>query len=151
MGSGSNLLLRKCVVDEINGYDESFVRNQDIEFLARVCERHKIAYIDEVLLTIHQEGYRVTRSFEQLDGISKFYLEKFNDRIEKLCDEEQERVVAVISLERFRVAIMKRKVKSGIRILRENRVKLKYVIRYFRYLLRRKITHESYGFNGMNA
>ena len=30
MGSGSNLFLKKSVVDEINGYDESFVRNQDI-------------------------------------------------------------------------------------------------------------------------
>lgn len=30
MGSGSNLLLRKSVVDEIGGYDESFERNQDI-------------------------------------------------------------------------------------------------------------------------
>ena len=151
MGSGSNLFLRKSVVDEINGYDESFARNQDIEFLARACERYKIAYIDDVLLTIYQEGFRLSRSFEQIEEYTRHYLEKFKDRIEKLCDEEQERVVAVISLERFRVAIMKREVKSGIRILRENRVKLKYVIRYFRYLLRRKITHESYGFNGMNA
>ncbi len=79
MGSGSNLFLRKKVVDEIGGYDESFQRNQDIEFLVRVLENYKLAYVDEVLLTIYQEGNRVSRSFEQIDKYAKYYLEVFHD------------------------------------------------------------------------
>ena len=77
MGSGSNLFLRKKVVDEIGGYDESFQRNQDIEFLVRVLENYKLAYVDEVLLTIYQEGNRINRSFEQIDKYAKYYLEVF--------------------------------------------------------------------------
>lgn len=80
MGSGSNLFLRKKVVDEIGGYDESFQRNQDIEFLVRVLENYKLAYVDEVLLTIYQEGNRVSRSFEQIDKYAKYYLEVFQDK-----------------------------------------------------------------------
>ena len=149
MGSGSNLFLRKSVVDEINGYDESFQRNQDIEFLTRACEHYKLAYIDEFLLTIYQEGNRTNRSFEQLDGYTRHYLEKFNDAIKRLKPEERERVIAVISLERFRVAVMKKHPLAGLKILRDNSVKLKYRARYIRYLAKRKITHESYGFNGL--
>lgn len=148
MGSGSNLLLRKRVVDEISGYDESFKRNQDIEFLTRACEHYKLAYIDEVLLTIYQEGNRTSRSFEQIDGFTRHYLEKFEERIDALDIKDKERVIAVISLERFRVALMKKQLSAGLKILRDNHVKLKYRARYVRYLLRRKITHESYGFDG---
>lgn len=148
MGSGSNLLLRKSVVDEICGYDETFQRNQDIEFLTRACEHYKLAYVDEVLLTIYQEGNRAVRSFEQLDGYTRHYLEKFESRINSLEPRDRERVLAVISLDRFRVSLLKKKLISGIKILRENHVKHKYFNRYIRYLLRRKITHESYGFNG---
>lgn len=148
MGSGSNLFLRKKVVDEIGGYDESFRRNQDIEFLARALENYKIAYIDETLLTICQEGERQKRSFDQIDGYARYYLEKFHDRIEKLPKKERKRVVSVISLERCRCAFSKKEAKQGLRILAENKVGLVYLLKYFFYLLDRVITHRSYGFRG---
>ena len=149
MGSGSNLFLRKSIVDEINGYDESFKRNQDIEFLARACEHYKLAYVNEVLLTIYQEGNRPARTYEQVDGYARHYIKKFKSRINRLDPKERERVIAVISLERFRVALMYKQLKAGFIVLRRNHVKLKYILRYAKYLAKRKITHESYGFNGL--
>lgn len=148
MGSGSNLFLRKCVVDEIDGYDESFFRNQDIEFLARALEHYKIAYIDEILLTIYQEGDRKNRSFEEIEGYTQHYLCKFAEKISRLNETDRKRVIAVISLERFRVALCKKKYKDGIRILKENHVSLLYLVRYMGYLIRRVITKKSYGFTG---
>lgn len=148
MGSGSNILLRKSVVDEIGGYDESFIRNQDVEFLARALENYKLAYVDEILLTIHQEGTRVVRSFEQLDGYTKHYIEKFKNRINKLKPKEFEKVNSVISLERCRVAFYKKEYKIGLKILRDNKVKIKYIIKYIFYLMKRLITYKSYGFSG---
>lgn len=148
MGSGSNLFLRKSVVDEINGYDESFVRNQDIEFLARVCEKYKIAFIDEVLLTIYQEGNRPKRTLEKIEEINKHYLSKFESKINALEYTEKERVMAVITLERFRLYLYKKRLFEGLQLLKENNVKMKYIFRYIKYLVRRKVTHESYGFSG---
>jgi len=148
MGSGSNLFLRKLVVDEINGYDESFVRNQDIEFLARVCEKYKIAFIDEVLLTIYQEGNRPKRTLEKIEEVNKHYLSKFEERINKLDEADKERVLAVITLERFRLYLYNKNLVKGIRLLKDNRVKLKYVVRYILYLVKRVVTHNSYGFSG---
>lgn len=149
MGSGSNLFLRKSVVDEIDGYDETFVRNQDIEFLVRVLENHKLAYVDEVLLTIYQEGERPNRSFEQLESISQHYLSKFKKRIDALKPDDRERVYSVISLERCRGAFYKKKYLQGLKILRDNKVKLKYQVKYCVYLIHRILTHKSYGFDGL--
>lgn len=149
MGSGSNLFLRKKIVDEIGGYDESFQRNQDIEFLVRAIEHCKLAYIDELLLTIYQEGNRINRSFEQIDKYAKYYLDVFQDKINALNEEDKKRVIAVISLERCRTAFYDKKYKEGLKIVLENHVGLKYTIRYIKYILRRLITHESYGFSGL--
>ena len=148
MGSGSNLFLRKSVVDEINGYDESFVRNQDIEFMARALENYKLAYIDEVLLTIYQDGNRAVRTYEQLEKYAENYCRKFDDRIKKLDSKDKERVMAVISLERCRVAFYKKHYKDGLCILKYNHVKFVYVYRYMKYLVHRLITQKSYGFEG---
>ncbi len=148
MGSGSNLFLRKSVVDEIHGYDESFRRNQDIEFMTRALENYKLAYIDEELLTIHQEGERPQRTFEEVDGYAQYYLERFAERIDELEDDDRQRVKAVISLERFRVAVSYHRIKAGLKILKDNKVPGVFVIRYGRYIIRRILTHESYGFNG---
>ena len=149
MGSGSNLFLRKSVVDEIDGYDESFQRNQDIEFMARALEHYKLAYVDEILLTIYQEGNRVERPFEQIDGYARHYLEKFSERIDRLSKKDRERVISVISLERCRVAFYKREYIKGIEILKINKVPFKFIGRYIKYLINRVVRHESYGFNGL--
>ena len=148
MGSGSNLLLRKSVVDEIQGYDVSFVRNQDIEFLARVLEKYKIAFVDEVLLTIYQEGNRPARSLEKIEEVNRHYLNKFNSRIQALKKEDRERVLAVINLERFRLYLYAKRLPEGVQLLRANRVKLRYIFRYVKYLGHRYLTHKSYGFTG---
>ncbi len=147
MGSGSNLFLRKKVVDEIGGYDESFIRNQDIEFMARALEHYKLAYIDEPLLSIHQEIGRTSRTYEQINSYSEHYLNKFEDRLNKLSHKDRKRVVSVISLERARVAVYKKEYKAACRLIFDNRVSVISVIRYFVYLVHRAVTHKSYGFS----
>lgn len=149
MGSGSNLFLRKTVVDEVNGYDETFIRNQDIEFLVRVLENHKLAYVDEVLLTIYQEGERPNRSYEHAERVFQHYLSKFKSRIDVLNPDDRERVYSVLSLERCRRAFYKKKYLDGLKVLKDNKVKLKYLVKYFKYLMHRKLTGKSYGFDGL--
>ena len=149
MGSGSNLFLRKSVIDEVNGYDESFIRNQDIELLTRVTEKYKLAYVDESLLTIHLEIRQFNRTFEQLEQYTKHYLKVFSEKINALPEKDRKRVISVISLERARVAILGyRKWRAAIKILKENNVSLLYIFDYIFYLLHRVITHKSYGYSG---
>ena len=146
LGSGSNLMLRKKVVDEIGGYDESFKRNQDIECLVRACERYKIAYIDKKLLTIYQEGNRKKRTLEEIEDINKHYLTVFKNKIDSLCTRDRKRVISVISLERFRVALAHHNAVYGIKILIQNKVSIINFFKYMLYLFDRLIHKTSCGF-----
>ena len=146
MGSGSNVLLRKKVVDEINGYDESFIRNQDIEFMVRAFEHYKVAYIPKELLTIHMEVRTVKRTFEFIDGVTEFYLKKMGPRIKALNPSDKHRVEAVIALDRSRVAYYYREYKAAYKILKEAKVSIYELIKYIFYLGKRAFTKKSYGF-----
>lgn len=146
MGSGSNLLLRKSAVDAVNGYDESFARNQDIEFMARVFEHYKLAYVDEDLLTIHMEVRQFKRTFEFVEEITEYYLERFASRIDALNQRQQYQVRATIALERARVALNYKKFWQAIKIVLDANVNLFDCIRYVFYLADRVIRKKSYGF-----
>lgn len=146
--AGSNLLIKKSIADEINGFDESFRRNQDIEFLARALEHYKIAYVDEYLLKINQKGTRTKRTYEQVDSCATFFLEKFTPRLNKLDKKDRQRVISVVSLERFRVALFRKKPVRGFKILIENHVSPVYFMRYVRYLTKRVATKSATGFDG---
>ena len=146
MGSGSNLLLRKSIVDFIGGYDESFIRNQDIEFLVRVLEITKIAYVDEDLLTVHLDENRKKMSWENYELYTKHYLDNFSNRIDLLNPKNKKRVKNVISLECARVAMSFGYANKSISILYKNKVSIKAIFLYLLYILDRLINKKSYGF-----
>lgn len=146
IGGGSNLLIRKSVVDEIAGFDETFKRNQDIEFMARAFENYKVAYIPKDLLTIHWEVRNDKKTYEFADGITTFYLDKMSNRINRLSNYDKHRVLAVIALERARVALYYKKFRDIYTILKDNHVSVYEIIKYLFYLLNRVITKKSYGF-----
>ena len=146
VGSGSNILLRKKVVDEINGYDEDLKRNQDVEFMARAFENYKVAYVPEDLLTIHWEVRTVKHSFDFIDSITEFYLNKMSDRLDKLSDKDKQRVLSVITLERSRVALYYKEYAYMFKLLLKYKVSVFAVARYGLYLIQRVFTRTSYGF-----
>lgn len=147
VGSGSNLLLRKSVVDEIGGYDESFRRNQDLEFMARALENYKLAYINEDLLTIHYEDHRSNVPYKQMEDTTVFYLKKFDQRISALKPKDRKRVLMVIALESSRFALKKKYFKKAAGILLKNKVSIPAFFKYILYMLHRAITKKSYGFS----
>lgn len=146
VGSGSNILLRKKVVDEINGYDESFKRNQDIEFMVRAFENYKVAFVDKDLLTIHWEVRTVKRSYEFIDNVTLFYIDKMKDRINKLSVRDRHRVLSVISLERARIAFYHKRYGDMFKILKDGGVTFCEILKYVSYLGKRVLTKKSYGF-----
>lgn len=146
VGSGSNVLLRKSVVDEINGFDESFLRNQDIEFMARAFEKYKVAFINEDLLTIHWDVRTTKRTYEFINGVTLYYLEKMSERIKKLSSYDRHRVIAVITLDRVRIAYYNQRYKEIFRLLKENNVTIVELLKYICYLIKRIVTKKSYGF-----
>lgn len=50
-GGASTLLVERETATDVGGFDESFPRHQDYEFLIRLLKRGKLAYADGVLVT----------------------------------------------------------------------------------------------------
>jgi len=146
IGSGSNLLIRKNVVEEVSGYDESFSRNQDLEFLARILEKYKLAFIDECTLIIHYEVREKKLTYEGLLAFDEFYLKKFGDRIDRLSKDNKHKVLAMIALERFRYSLKFHKTYDGLNNLFDTKVTFFEFVRYSIYILHRATTKKSYGF-----
>jgi len=55
-GGSSTLLIDRKTLLEIDGFDETFDRNQDWELLIRLLQHGKIDYVDSVLVTKHHSG-----------------------------------------------------------------------------------------------
>lgn len=72
----SSLLIRRDAFESINGFDESFRRHQDWEFVARLCSKYKIEADDFIgysrILTMRNNP----KSPEQAIKFRRFFIEK---------------------------------------------------------------------------
>lgn len=89
--TGSNIFVRKSVIDEINGFDESFLRHQDYEFLVRIFEKYELRAIQEVLVIKNNENFNVPKT-EKIIEIKERYLTKFSTQIKTLPEEKQRKI-----------------------------------------------------------
>lgn len=149
LGSGSNLLVRTRTARQIGGYDETFKRNQDLEFFVRVVERGKLAYVSDDLLTIHYEIREEKRDYQQLVDIDAFYLKKMEERIATLTDKQKKAIYQVVALERWRYGLSRGRYWDGLRNLQKNRVTVRLWLDYVGYLLKRVLCRQSFGFKWM--
>lgn len=81
--TGSNIFVRKSVIDELNGFDGAFLRHQDYEFLVRLFEKYDLAAISEPLVIKNNENFNLPNLEKQI-AIKKQYLEKFKYIIDAL-------------------------------------------------------------------
>lgn len=88
----SVLMFSKKAAMEINGFDESFQRHQDWEFLDRISENNKIACVSEVCLIRHITDRNIAKSPKKFEEQRLYYLNKMRPYIEKL-DKSQRREV----------------------------------------------------------
>ena len=80
----SSLMLRKSVCLEINGFDTSFKRHQDWEFLTRILRKYKLKQVEPngALLYYYIYPYNINRpSGKQVQIYREHYLDKFKDDI----------------------------------------------------------------------
>lgn len=87
--SGSNLFIKKTVINELEGFDESFIRHQDYEFLVRVFRKYRLVGLPELLL-VKDETYRNLPNITKVENVKKQYLDKFVSDIKGLKSSEQD-------------------------------------------------------------
>lgn len=141
--AGSNLMIRRHVVSEVGGFDESFDRNQDIEFLVRILKNYKLAYVDYQGLIVH-----ITNKTKSTDFIilTEQYLEKFSSEISQLPPKNRDKVKCLIDLQKFRYFLMKRRFQNAYKVFIESKLPLYLLIKYLWYLVYRRLRKKAYGF-----
>lgn len=88
IGTGSNIFVKSDVVKKINGFDESFVRRQDIEFMIRVCHEGRVGFLPEKLIVKSVNGTMNHPQYTKMKAVIDQFGHKFADDIDSLGEEK---------------------------------------------------------------
>ena len=144
-GSGSNLLARTECAREIGGYDITFKKRQDMEFMARLLKNYKLAYLDEDLLTIHYEIRENKLTYEGLKEADEYWIDYFKDEINALPSKQRDAVYQSLALERWRYSIPRHMQKDAWANMKKYHVTPANFMKYVAYLVDRVVGKKSYG------
>lgn len=111
IGTGSNIFVRKDVIDSINGFDEAFIRRQDIEFMIRICKKTKIGFSQNVLVVKDNNGISNIPSYEKMVGVLAQFDKKFEDDINDLSPEDKKTFEVTEAQTLFNTAVSSRNYK----------------------------------------
>ena len=142
--AGSNLLISRKAFSSINGFDETFRRNQDLEFLVRLNSLYKIAYCDEVGLIVNIGDHSNTNI--DYDNLTKQFIDKFKNKIDEFPKNIQNDIYYFLFLQVYRFYFFRRNFKKAYQIRKQKNIKIKSIIKYFAYCIKRKITKKIYGY-----
>lgn len=89
LGTGSNLFLTKKSIEAINGFDEGYLRMQDIEFIFRYCRLYKVCAIPERLIVklVNSRPVKVN-SYTKHANITNKFIDQFSEDIVELLGNE---------------------------------------------------------------
>lgn len=79
----SSLIIKKDCVYNLDGFDETYSRHQDYEFLLRFFEKYKIGLIEEVLYERCDNGVNNIPDAKKMEIIKNKFLQQFDYIIEK--------------------------------------------------------------------
>ena len=88
IGTGSNIFVKSDVAKKINGFDENFVRRQDIEFMIRVCHEGRIGFLSEKLIVKSVNGTMNHPKYIKMKAVIDQFSHKFADDIDDLGEKK---------------------------------------------------------------
>lgn len=88
----SLFMVKRSVFLKLNGFDGSFRRHQDWEFVARLTARYKVDYVDEICVIKHSIDRNVPKKVDDVEKYRLHYLNKLNKIIEQLSRHMQKKV-----------------------------------------------------------
>ena len=146
IGTGSNLFFRRETIQDIGFFDESFRRNQDLEYLVRVLKKYKMAHIDEVLMEAFFDIRTSNLTYQQNIERETMFRKRFEHYLTELSDKQQREVETMWNIDWVRYLVSERKVLSAIGTIIKSRISIKVLFKYVRYALNRHKTNTCYGF-----
>lgn len=87
--SGSSLMIKRKVINSDTRWNESLIRHQDYEFMAKIASQGKIAVISEPKVNIYvHKGSNRQKEFKDIEKTRFEYLRHVKPLIEKLNQDE---------------------------------------------------------------
>lgn len=126
--AGSNLLIRKGVFLSTGGFDETFVKNQDLELVVKLLRKYKVAYVDVpgLIVNVHLEK----RVFDY-DKLTRLYLERFKPYIDELNEDDRASVYREINKQLFfNYFRVEHDLRGCVRMLVKKEISLKDAVTY---------------------
>ena len=146
LGSGTNLFVRRKVIDEIGFFDETFRRNQDLEFLVRATKKFKTAFVDEILMEINFDIRTSNLSFFDQQKREELFRNKFSKYLNYLDNMSSYAVTIMWNIDWIRLCIENKKYFEAIKYMFKVRIPIKIYFSYFLYVISRCKNRISYGF-----
>lgn len=109
LGTGSNIFVSKETYNRIRGFDESFKRYQDIEFMIRALEVGRILGVDEYTVVKDISEVRFYPQYDKFLSIQEHFLNKFHDEINNLDSHERRHCLLFKRAELYYAACMSKK------------------------------------------
>lgn len=110
--TGSNIFVKKAVIVELNGFDESFLRHQDYEFLVRLFEKYSLIALPEILVVKNNENFNLP-NISKMEAVKEQYLEKFKRTINELTKDEQSYIYYANYVSLGEISLRQREFTSG--------------------------------------
>lgn len=138
-GTGSNLFFRAETVKELGGFNTTFKRHQDIEFMIRFFKKNMLFAVYSPSVVKVQDDRTNEPSIEQYINIKKHYINVFIDDIQSLDPNKRDLFYKVKFQQILEMTIRKRKYKKFFnyfsRYRNQNGISLKMNIRLFMMFL----------------
>lgn len=110
----SVLMFERETALSIGGFDETFSRHQDWEFLDRMAYRYEIACVPEICVVRYIIDRNIAKDSKQYIARRVFYLEKQKDLIDTLSKEDRDEVYYYHYAEIMRNAVKSREYRDAV-------------------------------------
>ena len=94
LGTGSNLFVTAQAARALNGFDERFIRHQDVEFGLRLFSDYPICTLADVQIIKEMDGYSNVPNFPRFLAAKELFWETFSALIHSLSQPQQQKYFA---------------------------------------------------------
>ncbi len=146
LGSGANIFVRREVIEKIGLFDETFRRNQDLEFLVRATKHYKVAYVNDVLMEIYYDIRTSNLTYNEQQIREHLFRDKFSHYLRDLPEKEARAVTIMWDIDWIRLSLASHKYVEAVKYMMKSKIPLKIYISYFLYICDRYLKNTCYGF-----
>ncbi len=121
IAAGSTLLIKRSILNELNGFDITFSRHQDWELLMRFFRKYKIAYVNQNLVKLNINDNMYFTNPENLIITKEKFLKKYEKDIENLPINLQKEIYKRHYLEITRSFLRTKNIKRAVNYFKKSK------------------------------